>query len=499
MRKIIFLVLLILYNIPLYAQKDPLEEEKSTPLPKPTLTERNLSLSELGEPTEKEPPIWEEHKWIDDLDGALITEVIDAFDDEDPFDFMLIAGYNYELKRIKITQQCAPGQREGCVPDKSGVINYRSLFRYNQIQHIFNIEARFGLYHDLAFYTNWPLILSDSRELIWLKENQPVNIPKDRDGNDLFKIPFHSPDRSGVDWFSVGLMWAPFNQMRDPTKPTWLLQVEGRFAIGDPLKAACKSEDGSVTSNKEECPTNGGISRRVTDILFRSVLSRRFKYIEPYLGFEFIASIPDRTGDNAGLYPYYNNVDGQINTYPGFQATMLFGMEIIPWERQEKYNKFVIGLHFFGTWHSEGRDIGPLFDALGTNRNLDRDWDRDGKIDDDDEYPGERFTGLTDIESYNTFGGRLTFHFQFAKYVRLTVTTGLAHDQEHFITFTDPCNPRVSTDPNECIRYDEREGRNIYGKAFNPDSREEIDEPGYRFRAEETTIFDVNTYLTLLF
>ena len=483
MRYIKLIFMIIISSSYLFAQEIEKKDSEKGKIP---LVERNPRLTELGEPTEEEPPVWEEHPWVDDLDGALITEVIDAFDEGDPFDFMLRIGYEYELTRIKITQQCAPGNRAYCVPQANGVINYKSLFRYNQIRHILNIDAIFGLYHDLAIYTSWPIILLDTRELTWLKKVGPVPIPTDIYGNPLFKIPFKSPDRSGVDWFAVGIMWEPFNQMRDETKPSWLLQFEARFAIGDPMKPACKSPDGSVTGN---CPTKGGISKRLTDLIFRTALSRRFKYIEPYVGFEFMASIPDRTGDSHGLYPFYNNVKGQINTFPGFQATMFFGMEIIPWERPEKYNKFMIGIHLFGTWHSEGRDIGPLFDALGTNRNLDRDINGNEVIDDEDKVPGERFTGLTDIESYNTFGGKLTLHFQFAKYVRLTTEVGLAHDQEHFITFTDQCNPRVSDDPADCV----------YGNALNPDWRPELDDPGHRFRAEETTIFTVYTYVTVMF
>lgn len=435
-------------------------------------------------------PVWTEHPYIDDFDGALITEVFDSFDDDDPFDLTIRVGYTYSTESVKITQQCAPGDHSGCLPERNDIVTYKNLFEYNQVKHNLQIDAIIGLYKDLAFFTSWPIVLLDSRSLDWWDDDSSAYMPQDRDGNDLFSIPFDSPDRSGIDWFSVGLMWTPFNQMRDETKPTWLLQFESRFAIGDALKASCKDENGSVTG---DCSTSGGISRRVTDLIFRTILSRRFQYVDPYIGFEFMTSIPDRNSDFPSAT---TSVEGQINTMPGFVGTMMFGFEFIPFEKPADYLKTVIGLHFFASWHGEGRDYSPLFDALGTNRNLDREYGyADNQLDD----VGEIYTGLTDNESYGIFGGKLTLHVQAAKYVRLSLILGYTHEQEHFITFADPCNPSVSSDSDQCISYDSQEHQNVYGDAFNPDWREEIDDVGHRFRAEKTDIFDVNILATILF
>ena len=94
---------------------------------------------------------------------------------------------------------------------------------------------------------------------------------------------------------------------------------------------------------------------------------------------------------------------------------------------------------------------------------------------------------MTDVENYGTFGFRLTLGIQAAKYVKFTTGVGFAHDQEHYITFTDECNSEVSG------------GCQNFGPQYNPMTREAIDAPGNRFRVQETTVFDVFAGVTAMF
>ncbi len=97
-----------------------------------------------------------------------------------------------------------------------------------------------------------PLILADDRSLDDLDGSAkgPVNAKFGRaadpaTGDPLFRLPFSSPTRSGIDYIAAGLRWSVFNHTRDITKPTWTWEVEGRFGVGEPLHA-CNAKPENV-------------------------------------------------------------------------------------------------------------------------------------------------------------------------------------------------------------------------------------------------------------
>ena len=423
--------------------------------------------------------------------AAEITDVIDAFDVDDVFDFTFRVTYGYQLQRIKITQQCPPGEADalGCVPDRRGVISFRDVARYNHERHTLTLDAVFGLYRDLQFYTSWPLILLDRQEFSFLEDSavQDVHL----DNQYVLRVPFRAPDRSGIDTFSVGLSWLPFSQERNETLPTWLIDFQAHFAIGPELRPGCRATDGSVPQStdagadgrwytrddsveQQDCATEDrGMSPRTTNLRLQMTLARRFGIVEPYMGFTAIISIPDQS---SGIpWSDWNNTPLYAETH--------FGFELIPWEREEARQFFRIGLHFWGGWNRETLNYGPLFDLLGTNPNMAYDWDpiappRDRGDDRD-------YSGLTRIESYGTFGGRLTLTLQAARYVKFSLGIGIAHDQEHYISFSDMCRvPGSDESPDATGPCAETQGIVV------PETRRQIDDIGRRLRAEETTIFE---------
>lgn len=449
---------------------------------------------------------------------AEVVNVIDAFDEGDSFDFTFRVRYGFELTRSKITQQCAPGEQDRCVPGQPGVIAFRDVARYTQERHTLTLDAVFGLYRDLEIYLSVPLILLDRRSLTELQE---ANHSGHQPGNEmLFNLPFNSADRSGVDHIIVGLSWLPFSQERQSTLPNWLINVEGRFAVGDELRPSCASESDAIAESTgpgddrlwftqddvsgdpscvtEDVEENGpGISERTNDLLIRMTLSRRYGIVEPYIGFLVNFMFPSE-GD-----PRY----GTASDLPLYAETH-FGFEIVPWERAERQQFFRLGFHFWGGWHSETLYRGALFDALGTNPNMAYRWDTSGSLwcdgtnstadtsddcnasDPNDAYEGrgERdssFNGMTREEGRGTFGGRLTLTIQAARYVKFALGVGIAYDQEHFITFTDECRvPRSGESADDFAPCAE------VGGIFVDEYREQFDDLGHRFRAEETTIFN---------
>src|SRR5262249_46811227 len=135
---------------------------------------------------------------------------------------------------------------------------------------------------------------------------------QDPSGGQLFTVPFKSPSRSGIDYFSVGLNYAIMNQQRDFTKPTWVVGVEGRFGIGARLHACSDTpihQTDPINPTKTadvRCPdpanptvdrTDPGISRGMNAIVAHTVFSRRYGYVEPYSGFRFMAEFPQSNSD----------------------------------------------------------------------------------------------------------------------------------------------------------------------------------------------------------
>jgi hypothetical protein len=462
-----------------------------------------------------------------------VVNVIDAFDGEDSFDFTFRARYSFELTRTKLTQQCSPTLPAGatidggeCVPARNGLMGFRTIGRSTRERHLLNLDAVFGIFRDLELYLTVPLVLLDRRQIDYHPEGPQANLP----GNEsLFRFPFDSADRSGIDQIYVGLSWLPFSQERESTLPNWLISIEGRFAVGDAMRPACAGDRNDAvlepqspgtdatwfTADDVRDPASGdcrleadaddearggpGISERTNDLRVRMTLSRRYGVVEPYIGFLLHLMFPEE-GD-----PRYGNA----SDLPLYAETH-FGFEIVPWEQAERQQFFRIGLHAWGGWTSETLYRGVLFDLLGTNPNMAYDYDpvagraacdasgTDATMRDcDPSNPndanagrGERdsrsFNGMTREEGRGTFGGRLTLSLQAARFVKFAFGLGLAYDQEHFITFTDECRAArgdESGDPTGPC------GPPVSG-IFVEEHRAQIDDMGFRLRAEQTMILD---------
>lgn len=183
------------------------------------------------------------------------TTVIDAFDKDDPFDANLFLTLRQSFKSADV-------RRESTL-DQSGLASggflaqNENVAKYRQSVTTLEIGGDIGLWKDLALSLRVPIILADSRELTDLdgSSRNPERL-QDPSGQQLFSLPFKSPTRSGVDWFSTALNYAVTNQQRDPVLPTWVIGVETRFGIGSRLHA-CNDAAGVKCSD----PANPSVNR----------------------------------------------------------------------------------------------------------------------------------------------------------------------------------------------------------------------------------------------
>ncbi len=463
------------------------------------------------------------------MTGVQYTEVVDAFDVGDPFDLHLQVQYLFSHHKKEISRECYAGAcTEGAIKD---YIYYEKVLQSIEKSHIFDITALIGLYHDLHLKVGLPVILQKSASLKThpdITDADAQRILHDHSSNmPLFSVPFASADRSGIDYFITGLEWGVLNQSRNEAWPDWNLFIEGIWGVGPIMKPAGRDGNGNELGAMDD----PGVSRGNLGIRGGSKIGKRFKYINPYFGFEFLIEFPKREAP----YPYNKErvFAGQVNLRPPMRGYMHFGLEIIPYEVRAKEQKFFVDLRFIGGYISEGRDYSVLFDALGTtqdpslnffkgspdfwqektgNRDLASLWNQwygdgesltwdgaSGKYFDSrgrayDPYAKETWTGLTDQENYGTFGGRFQIGFVTSKWFKIMAGLGITYNQPHFITFTDECNSGTfdSNDAGDtnCIM-GPLSGSGWDRSSFNPDFRVVLDEPGNRFKISATLLIDV--------
>jgi hypothetical protein len=425
---------------------------------------------------------------------AEITSVVDAFDDDDPFDLNLVLGFSQSWEHAKVRRETQLNQvglaDGGFIPASENIASYSSS------RSTLLVGADVGLYKDLALILRVPLILSWAQSLGDLNGSAAVDpmLLADPLGGQIFSVPFTSPTRSGVDYISAGIDWAIYNQQRDPTKPTWVIGIEGRLSVGAPLHACnanapvqCPDPD----SSRGETNRQPGISPAFDTIIGRTVWSRRFGYVEPYTGFSVEAQFPQARGD-FGAY----NAPNDLERMPPLLGSFMLGVEMVPYEHREQYQRLSADVRFKGTYQSPGRDYSELFDALGsTNAQSLRIPNPAAYVSGpgatsvaDKNSESVYFTGITEEQAYGSFTLSASTTWQAGQYIKFTAGGAFTYAQPHLVTAADTCTPN-STDATTAGPCKSPMGP-VLGTP-NPDHHDLIDLPGHRFSIDDTTIVDL--------
>ncbi|NOY92952.1 MAG: hypothetical protein GXP55_17345 [Deltaproteobacteria bacterium] len=402
------------------------------------------------------------------------TDVPDAFDEQDPFDLNINLGF-------RRTQETGTIQRETSAPGGRDGAAYTDIANSERLRNTLDVGLQLGLFHDVAAFVTLPVVLSDTRSLRPTGGAGTEGVYPIHDGASaaamgmvpLFSTNFDAPTRSGIDQILFGFDLGIMNQMRTPELPTWTLHLEGRFGIGEAMKA-CADGDATCTP---------GVSRGNNGLRIETRMSRRYRYIEPYSAIGFQIEWP---GNSDRTFLPSGNLSGYMNTKPPILGEFTAGVAIIPWEQKERWQRFVFDVRLHARYVSEGRDYSPLFDALGSsqspylNQPSCEGIPRPGAGDCDANPGGYRlvdFTGLTDTQGHGEYGMRLAVEMQAARYVRFGFGADLTWITSYIMTFTDACNPNV----NPAGADDNRAG-SCRGGIINPAHRPAIDTPGNRFR-----------------
>jgi hypothetical protein len=430
---------------------------------------------------------------------AEISTVADAFDGDDPFDLNLIVGFHQSWKHANVRRESTLPQiaSGGFIPATVNIASYTSTMS------TLDVGADVGIYKDFALILRAPVILSWAQGLGNLNGPvAPILLADPAGGAPLFTVPFTSPTRSGIDYISAGLDWAIYNQQRDTTKPTWVVGVEGRLAVGAPLHAC--NANAAVECPDPVTPTvnrSPGISKGFDSLIVRTIWSRRFGYVEPYSGFDARFDFAQSRSD-FGMWDPTNNLERT----PPLQGSFMIGMEVVPFEQREQFQRLSADFRFRGTYHSPGRDYSELFDALGSSQAPSLRSPNPAEY--YNSMPGVAisptnpsvanrnvssvyFTGITEEQAYGSFLLSASATYQAGEYIKFTAGSSFTYVQSHLVTAADTCTPNNANAALAGPCSTTSMGVTTVLGTPNPDHRDVIDLPGHRFSIDDTTIVDL--------
>ena len=438
---------------------------------------------------------------------------------KNPFGFNLSVGYGRSLRRGAIKRE-----RSG-LSSTAGDIKLFKELRFSQVRHILSVRGEAQIvprFMDLMLHVEFPIVLSDVREL-GLTQNggDPCGTPRTQNcvtprnsrllnegflpasiasaigpsqvniaGDTRAPNMFYLPNRSGIDQMYLGLSWAPLNQRRDPTKPTWVLGFEARLAIGEAMTHNGFFDDNTAAGLAEGLLNprgNTSVGRGLHQFRWWTSISKRYKYLDPWMTFYYM--LP-HARDGSLFEKTSFPLTGQQRSGPRQVGGVEVGVEIVPWERPDQNAKLSIELRAGLEGRFEGRGYSELWEVFANNpllkgpcrpdaASLHPDRWQNGTYcpSPDSQIP---FPGLTSIENHAVFNAALAINFDFTRYLRTRVGVSLGHEQQHFITAADA---GIDVDNKQGITYTRED-------EVNPMYRPYIDQPGHRWRVAETTVFD---------
>ncbi len=455
--------------------------------------------------------------------AAEVTRVATSFEDGNQFDIHFGVAYDYNFKRAAVLREWNRGSGD----------NTNRLVKdllYRQQRHTITPTLEIGLWHDLAVYMTLPIVLSDTRDYSFDQRPDDCQFGSDPDPNCVDKlnsttirdgiIPdsgfdatnsaapfsqftgnsteliFRGPVRRGLDQLHVGLKYGILSQRTRSHMPNWLIGLEGRFAVG---RAMTFSRN--ITLN--DPAGNRRVGRRVHELGLWTALSRRYRFLDPY----FTAYWRQSIRASGSEFQDFSDVGAQGDILPQSTAGMIFGTEIVPWERKAKDLKVSVYLSGTAILHYGGRGYSEIWELLadspalvGSNDPTQADsCDRGAALQEAAANPGSdsylqaggpscaKFSGVTDLQDYGTFGfdGGLNLHL--GKYARLNLGFKIASDTRHFVTFTNRGRANLGGDPD---RVDPGTAE------VNPLRRDVVDNVGRRYVIDD--VIDAHGYLRVL-
>ena len=420
------------------------------------------------------------------------TEVASAFDDEDSFDLHVTVDYGFTIRRAEIKREWNRNFENDPVLASDPLPVVKDLLLEGS-RHFVVPRMELGLFTDLSLSVAMPIVITDSRTLKFddragdlvnrvnsttivdgLLPQNGFNAADPASGFAEGSTIFRGPNRAGLDQLHLGLAWAPMNQNRDRSKPFWKIGAEARLAIGSPMKLDRMDPD-SETS----------VGRGVHEVRVWTSIAKRIGWAEPFFELWWLAPL-----GNAGDSPFEEVGFGQNRADLQQQAGTRFGFHAVAWSQGEFGNSLVLDFSARLAANFEGRAYTPMWEVFQFAGDVDGGGPLilDADPTEDDVQPLAH-PGITNVENYLQYGGRVGLTFELGPKVRFGGAFELAAAQDHAISFADAGVD--SDDPDDTVTPGTDE--------VNPTHVQTIDEVGNRYRIEESVDFMLLVDARLLF
>jgi hypothetical protein len=392
--------------------------------------------------------------------AAEITHIATAAEPDSAFNLDLSLRWERTQKRATITRERATGStpfgRVDDVPELS----------YSEITNVVVPRLAAGLYQDVEIHFEMPYYLG--QDVSWKYAKGIATAPEsgiasngiDANGDScggncpLFAVGARDTTvyHGGVAGdLKAGLAWGIFSDVKDDTKPFWLVGVDITFptaALYDPWAGRVK--DNNFLSPYAVPAKVAGVGQKIWKFDFQTALSKRMGPIDPY--FKAHLTLPRRFSTT------YSNCDHVSDPSPGtppgtaimasncalpqwkdaagaelpWNTGLIFGTEFVPLEDKVEGQRMVIDLRVSAEYTSKGRWYNELTDATGK---------------------------LLYTQDYMQMGGTLSFLFRASRYVAVQGEAGYAWETSHLLTgeplgVADGTNSSPSQNPNFDWRWD---------------------------------------------
>jgi hypothetical protein len=396
------------------------------------------------------------------------------------------ADYEYDADSAAIVRE-----QVGATNDPLAPLPTRRELEFHQSSHRVTPRAELGVYRDLWISFAAPIVLAQSSELDLAGGVDRTTASTFLDGilpatgfdarNPTVPLTgstvFHSVTRSGVPELQGGIGYAPMNQARDDTKPTWKLGADLHLAIGG-LSIGRVMRFDAVDPGRET-----GVSTGVDELRLWTSVDRRLRYFEGW--FEASYQLPIYIPSTS---LYQDPGFGATHVAPSQTAAVRFGMEAYLVDDPAADRRITAELGSQITVHTQGRGYSEMWEAFALAG--DRRTAGPLVLDADPVTPGAQalsHPGVSNLENYLETSARLAVRARFGARLSLAAFAQLTFRTEHVISFAEagvdlptcPTGaPRCETDDNDVVNPGTAEVNPLYAKR--------IDLVGHRYRAEDS-------------
>jgi hypothetical protein len=377
--------------------------------------------------------------------AAEATRVASSGDEENPFDLDFSIKADYLQSRALITREYAVDPLTGALAS----VEERPEFRYSRRTFAILPRAAVGLWKDLEFHVEVPVILSSNTKWHYAYNGgkSQTDVSSGTGANDVNPDGSTCPapcnifagagtvyHGSGFGDLKLGFAWGILSDARDDTKPFWLIGADFTFPTAQMYDPGANRTGPLNTSPYSKAANPGPSGENVFKIDLITALSKRMGAADPYVKFHVTSYRPSsETYSNcdhaaelsaAGEFGVATCPAGASSTYgarPPWIAGAAFGAEIVTGENKADGTRVALDVRLSADYVSSSRWYNELTDMTGK---------------------------LLRSEDYFVLDAYFGFYWRASKFMQLQATAHLGTETPHFIT------GEAVGDPNYDARYD---------------------------------------------